>query len=185
METRNKFNQNFTFVKPLYKKPKTRDRSDSEKTVPCVDRTVKLRGDDFNVKTIVTHSGVNVTNLNRKINKEYKVTLPGACDRRLFVKDVEHFKETDLAKDRRKQNNQGWIYTNSELAIDKMLGNSNNYINKVNNVSSNQISNIGRDEHVIVHQVFFVKIRLYLHFQAFHILIELYLLLFLRSLTHG
>lgn len=155
METRNKFKRNFTFVEPLYKKSKTRDRSDSETKIPRFDRTIKLCGNDFNVKTVVSHSGVNVTNLKRKISKEYKVILPGACENSNLVKDAERFKENYLNTNQKKTSKQGWIYFNSELVNDKMLENSNNS-NEINNIGTNKIADISKNENIIVHQVFFL-----------------------------
>ncbi|XP_047508451.1 uncharacterized protein LOC125051881 [Pieris napi] len=70
-----KFRNKINFVKPLYRK-----KSDqvSNKIIPLDDRTLKLRGDDFDVNTVLR--GSNVISVKNKVSKEYAVTLPGACD---------------------------------------------------------------------------------------------------------
>lgn len=156
METnRNKFNTNFRFVEPLYKKAKISNRGNVEKTVPYYDRTVKLYGDDFNVKTVVTQKGANVTNVKRKISKEYTVILPGACENKINVEDFERFNRIDFAKNLRKQNSRSKLNTNSKVHYNTMLGHSNNYIEKVKNADTNIINDDSKDDEcVIVHKVF-------------------------------
>ncbi|OWR50715.1 hypothetical protein KGM_205440A, partial [Danaus plexippus plexippus] len=116
----NKFHTNFTFVKPLYKKNRKYNRENVDKIdILNFDRTVKLCGNDFNVKTVVVKDG-EVNNVKRKVNKEYKIVLPGVCD---SIDNVNGFKYNKIIGFRTEQI--------SDISDDKKTANSENLRDKM------------------------------------------------------
>ncbi|CAG4961024.1 unnamed protein product [Colias eurytheme] len=81
-----KFKSKINFVKPLYRKGKN-DQTSKRVPLDC-DRTLKLRGDGVDFETKST----NVLNVRGKICderiKEFRVTLPGACDGEINISDL-------------------------------------------------------------------------------------------------
>ncbi|XP_045778820.1 uncharacterized protein LOC123876553 [Maniola jurtina] len=164
---RNSLSEKFktdNFVKPLYRKTKIHDRDNVEKgTIPLTfDRTLKLCGDDFNVKTVISKHGVNVINVKRKINKDYKVVLPGACNNEISADSFRKFKQVDLSKLISKQaNKNAKIEPHFKNFDNKMSGSSKDNVETVKIEELNKVHSADSKEIVILHKVPDTWLRIY------------------------
>lgn len=153
---REKFKTNI-FVKPLYKKSKIHDRDNVEKgTIPfSYNRTVNLGGDAFNVKTVISKHGVNKINVKRKICKESKIVLPGACNTDISGDSFKKIKHVDLSKFiSRHGDKYSKIRPEFKNLSRKMLGNSKDSVEEIVNKNKAEHSNINTvDRNVILHKV--------------------------------
>lgn len=112
---KDKFKRNIHFVKPLYRKAKIGERDEDKKSV-SFDRTLKLLGDDINVKTVLAKADKNnVINIKRKVSKEYNIVLPGACDSEIKLDDAtrDFVLHRKVPLDRKIISNQGPTYSES------------------------------------------------------------------------
>ncbi|CAK1542659.1 unnamed protein product [Leptosia nina] len=134
-----KFKNKINFVRPLYRRQLEQV---SNKIITLDnDRALKLRGDDFDVKTVL--SGANIINVKSKVCKEYKVTLPGAC-----------VSGNNAIKDRHITNVLHGVHTTKErLSID------NSAVNKNRSMEGNNIEEFGTK--IVLHKAPDTWLRVY------------------------